>query len=194
MILPRNFYDRDPERVARELLGKKLSRNLDKSILEGLIVETEAYYGESDPASRAFHGQKNFNKPMWGIPGTIFIYNVHKYWMFNIVVHEPNEVGAVLIRALEPLKGIEIMKSNRKISNIQQLVKGPGRLTEAFTIDKSMNGESVTSSDSEIMIVDNKIDFEIGTSHRIGVRMDLDRNLRFFIKRNNFVSKLSKRF
>jgi len=189
MILSRDYYERDPEKVARGLLGKKLVRNLGKDTLEGFIVETEAYYGENDPSSRAFHGQKNFNKPMWGISGTIFIYNVHKYWMFNIVAHEPKEIGAVLIRSLEPIKGIEIMKSNRKNSDVMQLVKGPGRLTEAYGIDKSMNGKSVTSSKSEIRVFDNQMDFEVNTSHRIGVKKDLDRELRFFIKGNNFVSK-----
>ncbi|MCW4032568.1 MAG: DNA-3-methyladenine glycosylase [Candidatus Bathyarchaeota archaeon] len=189
MIISRDYYERDPDKVARGLLGKKLVRNLDEGALEGFIVETEAYYGESDPSSRAFHGQKNFNKPMWGVPGTIFIYNVHKYWMFNIVAHEPNEIGAVLIRSLEPIKGIEIMKSNRKSSDIMQLTKGPGRLTEAYGIDKRMNGKSVTSSKSKISIFDNQMDFEIDTSHRIGVKKDLDKELRFFIKGNNFVSK-----
>ncbi len=189
MILSRDYYKRDPEIVARGLLGKKLVRDLDGDTLEGFIVETEAYYGESDPSSRAFHGQKNFNKPMWGIPGTIFIYNVHKYWMFNIVAHEPKEVGAVLIRSLEPIRGIEIMKSNRKNSDIMQLVRGPGRLTEAFGIDKRMNGKSVTLRKSKIKIFDNQMDFEVDTSHRIGVKKDLDRKLRFFIKGNKFVSK-----
>ena len=116
--LPREFFRKKPETVAKELLGKMLIRKLDAVFLEGIIVETEAYYGLDDPASRAYYGIKDFNRPMWKEPGKAFIYNVHKYWMFNIVAHRPNEIGAVLIRALEPTKGIEIMKRNRPVRNI----------------------------------------------------------------------------
>ena len=111
-ILFPSFYSRDPAVVARDLLGKRLVRVLNGEALEGTIVETEAYYGAEDPASRAFHGRKNYNRLMWGEPGRVFIYNVHRYWMLNVVAHEPDEIGAVLIRAIEPTRGIESMLSN----------------------------------------------------------------------------------
>jgi len=188
-ILPRKFYSRDPELVARHLLGKRLIRKLNANVMEGTIVETEAYYGLEDPASRAFHGIKNYNKPMWGDPGIAFIYNVHKYWMFNIVAHAPSKVGAVLIRALEPTKGIHDMKLNRQVRQKHDLTNGPGKLTVALKIDKRLNGVAVTSTDSQITIVNNKTKFEIESSNRIGVKEDLKRELRFFIKENSFVSK-----
>jgi len=188
-VLPREFYERDPETVAKELLGKRLIRKLGKNLLEGIIVETEAYYGLHDPASRAYHGIKNYNKPMWNEPGRAFIYNVHKYWMFNIVAHKPNNIGAVLIRAMEPTKGIEIMKKNRSVKKLFDLANGPGKLTIALKINKDLNGVPVTSCESEIVIANNKMKFEIGSSHRIGVSKDLERKLRFFIKGNKFVSK-----
>ena len=188
-VLPREFFRRKPENVAKELLGKRLIRKLDGDFLEGIIVETEAYYGLDDPASRAYYGIKDYNRPMWNEPGRAFIYNVHKYWMFNIVAHRPNEIGAVLIRALEPTKGIEIMKRNRPVRNIFDLTNGPGKLTVALKINKGLNGVPVTSRESEIVIAKNKMEFEIGSSYRIGVRKDLERKLRFFIKRNKFVSR-----
>ncbi len=188
-VLPREFYERDPETVAKELLGKRLIRELGKNFLEGMIVETEAYYGLHDPASRAYHGIKNYNKPMWNEPGRAFIYNVHKYWMFNIVAHKPNEIGAVLIRAMEPTKGMEAMKKNRPVKKLFDLANGPGKLTIALKINKDLNGVPVTSCESEITIANNKMEFEIGSSHRIGVRKDLERKLRFFIKGNKFVSR-----
>ena len=188
-VLPREFYGRDPETVAKELLGKRLIRKLGKNLLEGIIVETEAYYGLNDPASRAYHGIKKYNKPMWSEPGRAFIYNVHKYWMFNIVAHKPNNIGAVLIRAIEPTKGIEIIKKNRPAKKLFGLTNGPGKLTIALKINKNLNGVPVTSYESEITVANNKMQFEIGSSYRIGVRKDLERKLRFFIKRNKFVSK-----
>ena len=188
-VLPREFYERDPETVAKELLGKRLIRKLGNNFLEGIIVETEAYYGLHDPASRAYHGIKNYNKPMWNEPGRAFIYNVHKYWMFNIVAHKPNQIGAVLIRAVEPTKGMEIMKKNKPVKKPFNLTNGPGKLTIALKINKSLNGVPVTSCESEVVIANNKMEFEIGSSHRIGVRKDLERKLRFFIKGNKFVSR-----
>ena len=129
VIVNRDFYERDPETVAKELLGKKLIRKINMVFFEGMIVETEAYHGQKDPASRAYHGLKNYNRQMWGEPGTVFIYNVHKYWMFNIVSHQTDKVGAVLVRALEPLKGVEALKERRPIKNIFDLTNGTGKLT-----------------------------------------------------------------
>jgi DNA-3-methyladenine glycosylase len=188
-ILERKFYERDQEAVAKELLGKRLIRRLDMNVLEGLIVETEAYYGSDDPASRAYQGLKKFNKLMWDEPGKVFIYNVHKYWMLNIVAHKPNQVGAVLIRAIEPKKGIEIMKRNRAVTKLFDVTNGPGKLTIALMIDKRVNGDLVTSCKSKLFVTDSGMKPEIGQSHRIGVRKDLDRKLRFFIKGNKYVSR-----
>ncbi len=188
-VLSKGFYERDPEAVARDLLGKKLVRRLGRSNLEGLIVETEAYFGLKDPASRAFHGLKYYNRWMWDIPGVVFIYNVHNNWMFNVVAHETREIGAVLIRALEPLRGLEIMKANRGVRDIRLLTSGPGRLTKALNIDKSFNGIPLTSNRSGVFVVDNRMELEVGTSHRIGVKRDLDRELRFIVKGSRFTSK-----
>jgi len=188
-VLSKEFYERDPEIVAKELLGKRMIRKLDKNSLEGVIVETEAYYGVYDPASRAYRGIKNYNKPMRKETGRAFIYNVHKYWMFNIVAHKPNRIGAVLIRAVEPTRGIEVMKKNRPVKKLFNLTNGPGKLTVALKINKDLNEVQVTSRESEIVIANNKMEFEIGSSHRMGIRKDLERKLRFFIKGNKFVSR-----
>ena len=88
IVLPEKFYERAPETVARELLAKRLIRKLNAHSLEGTIVETEAYFGFNDPASRAYRDIKKYNRPMFEEAGKVFIYNVHKYWMFNIVAHK----------------------------------------------------------------------------------------------------------
>ncbi|MBS7608124.1 MAG: DNA-3-methyladenine glycosylase [Candidatus Bathyarchaeia archaeon] len=189
--LPRSFYERDPATVARELLGKMLVRRLASQILSGKIVETEAYYGENDPASKAYKGRKNFNEPMFCEAGRTFIYMVHGNWLLNIVAHPKGEVGAVLIRSLEPLQGVEVMKKNRKTENIKALTSGPGKLTKALAITKELNSVDVTDSNSDLIIVENieGESFDVCTSRRIGVKADLPRDLRFYIKGNIFVSK-----
>ncbi len=187
-ILGKDFYARDTETVARDLLGKKLVRRLNGELLGGLIVETEAYFGSEDPASRAFHGKKQYNSVMFGEPGHLFIYNVHQYWMLNFISHD-NGVGGILIRAIEPTMGVEIMMDNRPVKRPRDLTSGPGKLTLALDVDKSLNGLPATCTDSIIHVLDNQLDYELGTSHRIGVTKDLPEHLRFYVKDNMFVSK-----
>jgi DNA-3-methyladenine glycosylase len=187
-ILSGSFYSRDPALVARDLIGKHIIRRHNGEVLEGAIVETEAYYGLKDPASRASNGMKNYNQLMWREPGRVFIYNVHKYWMFNIVAHELGRVGAVLIRAIEPIKGVNVMLLKRPVKNLYELASGPGKLTMAWGIDKSLQGVDVTIENSGVYVLDEKKEFQIGTSHRIGVKSDLEEELRFFIKGSRFVS------
>lgn len=189
-LLQASFYLRSPELVAQDLLGHRLIRRLQNVTLEGIIVETEAYFGNKDPASRAFHGQKHYNQLMWEHPGKVFIYNVHKYWMLNVVAHEPKEVGAVLIRAIEPLIGIWFMQQQRKKVKKDQLTNGPGKLTLALNIDKQLNGSFVTSGTSKIMIQHERTALpSISRSHRVGVTRDLEIPLRFYIPNNRYVSR-----
>lgn len=189
-ILPRDFYERDPVQVARELLGKILVRRLDDMILKGMIVETEAYYGQDDPASRAYKGMRKFNELMFGEVGKTFIYMVHGNWLLNIVAHPRDKVGAILIRAIEPLEGVEIMMKNRGVRDIYSLTNGPGKLTKALAITMQLNGVDVTDKISKIQVMeDMQGKFEIEESFRIGVKKDLPKKLRFFIRGNKFVSR-----
>lgn len=189
-MLARKFFERKADLVARDLLGKILVRKISDTLLKGKIVETEAYFGENDPASRAYEGMKNYNKEMWGDPGKIFVYNVHKYWMFNVVAHLKNEVGAVLIRAVQPIDGIEVMMKSRRVNDIKDLTNGPGKLTEAFRIDKSFNGKFLgIKTGIWIEDCDERESFNIGKSFRIGVKKDLRKKLRFYISGNEFVSR-----
>jgi DNA-3-methyladenine glycosylase len=188
-IIPKEYYMRRPDIVARDLLGKKIVRVLNGERLEGIVVETEAYHGQMDPASRAFHGRKNYNKMMWDEPGHLFIYNVHKYWMLNVVAHDLGGVGGVLFRAIEPVKGIKTMERLRPIDDEKELTSGPGKLSIALGISKELNGFPVTDPGSPVQILDAPYTVEICTSHRIGVKRDLPEKLRFYIKGNMFVSR-----
>jgi len=187
--LSKNFYERNPASVAKNLLGKVLVRKLDSEVLSGKIVETEAYYGGSDPASRAYRGRKRFNELMFMDVGKTFIYMVHANWLLNIVAHLKGGVGAVLIRAVEPIEGVETMRNNRNVKRLRDLTNGPGKLTKALAITKELNGIDVTERDSQIVVVEGeKESFEVCSSHRIGVKADLPQKSRFFIKGNKFVS------
>ena len=187
--LSKDFYERNPASVAKDLLGKVLVRRVDSEALSGKIVETEAYYGGNDPASRAYRGKKKFNALMFMSVGKAFIYMVHANWLLNIVAHLKDGVGAVLIRAVEPIEGIETMRNNRNVKRLRDLTNGPGKLTKALAVTKEYNGIDVTERDSQIVVIEGeKEGFEICSSHRIGVKMDLSQELRFFMKGNEFVS------
>jgi DNA-3-methyladenine glycosylase len=188
-ILPEAFYERNPEKVARDLLDKSLIRVLDGERLGGKIVETEAYHGITDPASRAFHGRKNYNSPMWNPPGRVFIYNVHRYWMLNVVAHRKGEVGGVLFRALEPTQGLKTMRRLRPVVDDRELTNGPGKLTLALGVTQELNGYPVTDLNSPVHILDAPSANDYCTSHRIGVTTDLPEELRFYIPGNRFVSR-----
>ena len=188
--LERSFYRRDTATVAQELLGKIIIRRLKQHVLTGRIVETEAYYGDKDPASRAYRGRKNYNSPMFDDPGRLFIYMVHSWWLLNIAAHEPGEVGAVLVRALEPIDGVPVMEDNRGVMDLHNLTSGPGKLTKALDVTKDLHGLDVTEGSAELKIVDGgPEEFQTATSHRIGVTRDLPRELRYYIRGNRFVSR-----
>jgi len=191
-VLSQEFYERDPALVAKDLLGKILVRKLNSEILSGKIVETEAYYGKNDPASKAYKGRKNFNEVMFMDVGKTFIYMVHGNWLLNIVAHLKGGVGAVLIRAVEPLQGIEIMQKNKNAKDMRSLTNGPGKLTKAFAITKEFNRIDIAKKNRQLELIGGESkSFEISSSHRIGVKVDLPQKLRFFITGNNFVSKPS---
>lgn len=188
VVFGKDFYSQDTETVARELLGKVLVRRLGDEFLGGVIVETEAYFGFEDTASRAYLGKKQYNSVMFEEPGHLFIYNVHQYWMLNFIAHN-NGVGEIFIRTIEPTMGVETMKLNRPVKRLRNLTSGPGKLTLALDVDKSLNGQNVTTESSLIYVLDNEMEYELGTSHRIGVIKDLPEHLRFYVKENKFVSK-----
>ena len=188
-VLPAEFYERSPEVVARELLGKILVRLVEGERLGGVVVETEAYHGGGDPASRAYNGKKEYNAAMWEEPGRLFVYNVHKYWMLNVVAHVPGGIGGVLFRAIEPSFGVETMMRRRPVGDVRELTSGPGKLSMALGVTRELSGLPVTDACSPVHILDAPIVPVCRTSHRIGVTRDLPEELRFYVDGNGFVSR-----
>src|SRR3989338_10491667 len=159
--IDRNFFSKPADKVAKDLLGKILCRKINKEIFRAKIIETEAYFGEKDPASWARYGKKKSNILMWDSPGKILIKNVHKYKMLNFITGKKGEAGAVLIRALEPL-------------NFSGKCHGPGLITKCLKIDKSFNGQEIINN-KKIWIEENKQNkkFKIFRDYRVGVKKDL---------------------
>jgi DNA-3-methyladenine glycosylase len=194
-ILPLSFYLRnDVTKVARELLGKVLVTNWNNELTSGRIVETEAYNGEVDKASHASKGKTKRTEVMYREGGKAYVYLIYGiHQMFNIVTNKADMPHAVLIRAVEPIEGIDIMMKRRSKKVLDETVtKGPGSVGQAFGFHTSQTGHSLISNELYVMDdgfeVDKKL---VTTSPRIGVDYageDAALHYRFFIKGNPYVS------
>jgi DNA-3-methyladenine glycosylase len=189
-ILPREFYARETVVVANELLGKLLVRIRRNSSLVGRIVEVEAYRGSDDPASHAFRGPTPRNKPMFGEPGRAYIYFTYgNHFCLNVTAHVIGIPGAVLIRAIEPVEGLRLMRRLRPNVPGPGLTNGPGKLTKALDIDKSLNEIDLTSLGPMFLADSQMGSFEIGRSARIGVNVGRKHLWRFYISGNEYLSR-----
>jgi len=194
-IITREFYHRNTIDAAKDLLGKILVRVINGKILSGIIVESEAYRSIDDPASHSYRGKTERNSVMFGEVGHAYVYFTYgNHYCLNIVAKE-NAVpaGAVLIRAIEPMKGIKQMQKFRRISDLSNLTNGPGKLTKALNVTKKQNGTDVTKN-GELYIL-NGMDVDsssIMATSRIGIRVALDKHWRFLIADNKFVSRRAR--
>jgi DNA-3-methyladenine glycosylase len=194
--LPRSFYNRDPQRVSRELLGKVLVRREGRKRLAARIVEVEAYLGEGDPASHSYAGRTARNSVLFGPPGYAYIYFIYgNHYLFNVSCRPDGIAGGVLFRSLEPLAGIEKMARLRGIAldeprSLRGLTSGPGRLTEAFGITRERdNGKDLSSAASDLFIADDGFrPRKVLVTARIGITKAAERPLRYVIAGNAFVS------
>ncbi|MCD6352261.1 MAG: DNA-3-methyladenine glycosylase [Armatimonadetes bacterium] len=144
--LPRQFYLRDPVTVARALLGCLLIHKVEGQPVGGVVVETEAYLGEGDPGSHASRGRTPRNEPMWEVGGTAYVYQVYGvHYCLNAVTGPAGVAQAVLVRALEPLYGIEFMRERRGRQTLRELASGPARLCQALAIDLALNRADLTA-------------------------------------------------
>lgn len=193
--LNRDFFARDTLTVARELLGQRLVRVLDGQRLAGRIVETEAYIGDGDEACHASRGRTRRNATMFGPPGHAYVYFIYgMYHCLNAVTERDGYPAAVLIRALEPLTGLEAMRARRDGRPDTELASGPGKLCMALEIDRSFDGADLCAPDARLFVeADNLVpDSAIATGPRVGVRGDeaaLNAPWRFYVRDNRHVSR-----
>lgn len=193
-----SFYQRPTEVVAKDLLGKKLVRTIRNNNnnnmqfrLAGIIVETEAYGYSDDLASHAYVGPTGRNKIMFGDVGKAYVYFTYgNHFCLNVSARRSKvEAGAVLIRGIEPVEGVELMRQFRPVDDIYSLTSGPGKLTQALNITSLLNGTDMTNSESEIYIEFGKRPKRIVTTPRIGITRALDKEWRFVDPSSPFISR-----
>ena len=194
--LPREFYTRsDVLEVARDLLGKKLVvPNRNGTRVAGIIVETEAYRGPEDRASHAYGGRRtNRTETMYGPGGTAYVYFVYgMYNQFNVVTNVENVPHAILVRALEPVEGIEVMRERRHGQPDRNLTNGPGKLCIAMGIDRKLDRADLLGNDVWVEGGEKIPPRRIASGPRIGIDYAqewIDKPWRFWVKDNSFVSR-----
>ncbi len=195
MRLDLSFYKKDAITLAQNLLGKWLVREIGEQRIVTKIVETEAYMGVEDKAAHSYNNRRTERtEVMFGRAGRAYVYMIYgMYYCLNVVAAQEEIPQAVLIRAVEPLEGLKIIKKNRAIKStkIQDLTNGPGKLCQALDIDKSLNGTDLVY-ENQLYIIDNQEKFKIVSSKRINIDYAeeyRDKLWRFYIKGNSFVSK-----
>jgi DNA-3-methyladenine glycosylase len=194
--LTRRFYRRDPVTLAKALLGQELVHRLDDGQeLSGRIVETEAYLGVPDKAAHSYGGRRTKrNQSMYLDGGHAYVYFVYgMHWCFNVVADRENVPTAVLIRALEPLDGVETMRQRRNRELETELCSGPAKLASALAIDRSLDGVDLVTSPELFIHRSRKVPpSRVASAPRVGVDYAEEwsrRRLRFFARDNGHVSR-----
>jgi DNA-3-methyladenine glycosylase len=196
-VLPPEFYDRPTALVARDLLGAILECRTRDGIASGRIVETEAYLGEHDLACHAAAGRTARTEPLYGPPGIAYVYFIYgMYWCFNAVTRSEGEPSAVLVRALEPIGGIDLMRARRSLRTRRDndLTNGPGKLCQALGIDARHNR---TPLQSPPVVIRRGVDVAreaVTVTPRVGISRCADWPLRWFVSDNPFVSNTPPSF
>lgn len=186
--LPRRFYQRDASEVARDLLGRLLVRELDGARMVGRIVEAEAY-GRDDPGSHAYRGLRPRNASMFGPPGRTYVYISHGiHHCLNLVCQAPT---AVLLRAVEPLVGLEEMAERRGLADPRLLCAGPGRLCQAFGITVAEDGTSVIRRQG-LWVAAGEPVRDVAVTLRIGMSDDVNRPWRYVERGSRFASRIAR--
>jgi DNA-3-methyladenine glycosylase len=187
--LGRAFFSRYTPDVARDLLGCLLVRRVGRRALSGRIVEVEAYRGSDDPASHSYRGPTKRSSIMFGEAGHVYVFlSYGNHWCLNFTTEAEGQPGAVLIRALEPVDGVEEMKKNRGVSEVGLLTNGPGKLTKALSIDGAFNGEDLAKS-GRLYLLGREEPVRVAVSARIGISKGRERQWRYFVEDSPFVSR-----
>lgn len=195
--LPSEFYDRPTELVARELLGMVLECRTREGVASGRIVETEAYIGEHDLACHAAAGRTRRTEPLYGQPGIAYVYFIYgMYWCFNAVTRAAGEPSAVLVRALEPLRGLDLMRSRRgsRVRRDVDLTNGPGKLCQALGISDAHNGRALQKPPLLIRRGTDVPREAVTVTPRIGISRSADWPLRWLVSDSPFVSRTPSTF
>lgn len=190
-VLPAAFYRRETEHVARALLGALLETHVDGVITSGRIVETEAYVGEHDAACHAAAGRTGRTDPLYGAPGIAYVYFIYgMHWCVNAVTRAEGLPSAVLIRALEPVQGLDVMRGRRpRAGRPEDLTNGPGKLCAALGITGAHNRLPLQQPPVSIRRGPAVPDDDVVETTRIGISKAADWPLRWYVKSSPYVSR-----
>lgn len=189
-----SFYQRPTDQVAEDLIGRLLVRRISENghvrRLSGIIVEAEAYGHADDAASHAYRGMTKRNSVMFGQVGVAYVYFTYgNHFCLNVSARSSNDVaGAVLIRGIEPVEGVDIMKKLRRVDDVYALTSGPGKLTQALEIDRGQNGVDMTDPASELCI-EQGVKRQAVATQRIGITRAVDKRWRFVDPASPFLSR-----
>lgn len=191
-----SFYDRPTELVARELLGAVLECRTPDGVTRGRIVETEAYLGPEDEACHAVAGLTERTRHLFGPPGISYVYFIYgMYWCFNAVTREQGHGAAVLVRAVHPVDGVELMRARRpKAKRDRDLTNGPGKLCLAMGIVGAMSGRSLRTPPLLVRAGDAVPDDAVQVTPRIGITRAADLPLRYLVRDDPFLSATPRHF
>ena len=192
--LPVTFFRRPAELVAAELLGMIVVSTIGGEITEARIVETEAYLGYDDPASHGYRHRRNTrNEALFGPPGTWYVYlSYGMHWCANLVCQKPGLASAVLLRALEPIAGLEVMRQRRGGVEVKDLCSGPGKLCQALGIDRELDGSPMARSPVLVRPPAKWEELQIAVTPRIGITKAVDWPLRFHLAGSPWTSRKEK--
>lgn len=187
-VLSRAALPSDTVALARSLIGKIVVRETEAGRMSGRIVETEAYV-IGDAACHAHRGMTPRNRALFLARGHAYVYFIYgNFFMLNVAAERPGVGAGVLIRALEPLEGVELMRTNRGVERLEDLARGPGRLCQALKIDRRLDSVDLCHKGALWLGADGKRTGTIAVSTRIGLYVEADRPLRFFVRGSKFVS------
>ena len=188
---PRSFYARPTIEVAKDLLGTVLIHRTNDGLTAGRIVETEAYLGHGDHAAHSAAGRTPRTEVIFGPPGHAYVYRIYGlHHCLNVVAEPDGQPGCVLIRALEPLFGIEAMWRRRaRARKVADLASGPAKLTAAMAIQMDLYGADLLTGPLTVRLLGRVRQIEVRRSKRIGISRSKELDLRFFIAHNDFVSR-----
>jgi DNA-3-methyladenine glycosylase len=188
--LSRSFFTRDPILLARDLLGRILFYRTPEGLIAGRIVETEAYTGDADAASHAYRGRTPRNAVMFGPAGYAYVYfSYGVHYCLNVTAEHEGKAGAVLLRAMEPLAGVDIIRRRGDHGAEVRLLSGPGKIGRAFGLTLADNGRDLTRGPLGLAVGSPVSDPEVMVSKRIGISKAVDFPYRFSVRGNRSVSR-----
>ncbi|MFO8191249.1 MAG: DNA-3-methyladenine glycosylase [Bacillota bacterium] len=191
-LLGENFFGRETVEVARDLLGHFLCRESAEGLVSGIIVETEAYLSNNDPACHAARGKTSRNAVMFGLPGMAYVYFIYgNHYCFNVVTGQEGVGEAVLVRSVEPVDGLPLIVARRgQAVSKTNLTNGPGKLCQAFDVDSSFNGHDLREKPLYLGLNKTVSQYRpVKTTTRIGLSVAQDKPLRYVVTGNAYLSR-----